>query len=142
MTRPPDAGTDLSALLQAAAVSGTRNRAMIEPRLVAREAAARKVTEATTQLVEAWRALYGESQALTAALHEAGIGTVPPANVDLRSLAASVSTELWRLTRGPYPSSPLELPCICGGQVNRPDMLVPLADLVREADDIVRGLLP
>src|SRR5262245_17256312 len=141
MTRPPDPGTDLSALLQAAAVSGERRRAMIEPRLAAREDAARKISELTVQLVGAWRELSEQSQGLNAALHECGITNVPLARIEPGSLNAAVATELWRLSTGPHPGSPLALPCICAGQVNRPDMLLPLVDLVREANGIVRSLV-
>jgi hypothetical protein len=141
MTRPPDSGTDLTALLAAATVSGERRRAMIEPRLAAREAAAREIETRMTQLVESWRDLSGQSQALLVELRQCGIEKVPPARIDMASLAAAVATELWRLSTGPHPGSPLALPCVCSGVVNRPDTLLPLADLIREANAIVRNLV-
>src|SRR6185312_3303042 len=102
------------------------------------EVAAKKIADLTTELTAAWRELIEHSQGLIAALGEAGITTVPTANIEIRSLSAAVASELWRLSRGPHPASPLELPCVCSGQVARPDMVVPLSETVRGAKELVR----
>ena len=136
----PDIETNLPALLAVAAASAERHRARIEPRLAAREAAARDITNATLRLVTAHRTLAEQSQALIVELTEAGIN-VPLARIETGSLAAAVATEIWRLSTGPHPGSPLALPCVCAGAVSRPDILVPLAEVVRDANAIVRSMI-
>jgi hypothetical protein len=137
----PDIETNLPALLAVAAASAERHRARIEPRLAAREAAARDITNATLRLVTAHRTLAEQSQALIVELTEAGIQNVPLARIETASLAAAVATEIWRLSTGPHPGSPLALPCVCAGAVSRPDILVPLAEVVRDANAIVRSMI-
>jgi hypothetical protein len=131
----------LPALLAAAALSADRHRKAIEPHLAGRENAAAKITDLTTQLVNAWRDLAVQSQRLIVVLGEAGIANVPLAHIEVGSLSAAVASELWRLSTGPHPGSPLALPCVCAGQVNRPDMLVPLSETVRAANNLVRNIL-
>jgi hypothetical protein len=142
MTQPPNSGTDLAALLAAAAGLPEHRRRTIEPRLVARAVAAEKFSAATAQLVSAWRELAEQSEALRVELAAAGIEKVPLARIELGSLIAAAATEMWRQGYEALPiGSPLRLPCICGGAVGRPDTLVPLVELVREANSLVRGRL-
>lgn len=133
---------NLPALLKAATGSADRHRQAIEPHLAARELAAAKVTALASGLVTAWRDLVRESDLLTIALREAGIENVPKTHIEITSLAGAVASELWRLGNGPFPGSPLALPCACSGEVSRPDMLAPLCQTIREANTLVRGLLP
>lgn len=140
-THTPDDGTDLGTILAAAAGLPDYRRRTIEPVLTAREAAAERFSAATAQLVIAWRELAERSQALQAALEAEQI-KLPLARIELGSLIAAAATEMWRQGYETLPiGSPLRLPCMCGGAVARPDTLLPLADLVREADDLVRRRL-
>ena len=142
MSTPEKPADNMPALLRDAALSAERTRKNIEQFLTGEKMRRGKSQRRLASLSTAWRDLAGQSEGLIVALGEAGIRNVPLASVEITALARAVASELWRLSSGPYPGSPLVLPCACSGQVNRPDMLQPLPDLVRDANGLVRGALP
>jgi hypothetical protein len=129
--------TNLKALLKCAADLPADRRKQIEPPMDVREKAAEKITAATEALMAAIQELYEASAQLSTALQLQGIEGIPPARIEPNSLIYAVAVELWRIGHRGKPS-PLRLPCHCIAPVVRPDLLPPLSQLIREANDRVR----
>jgi hypothetical protein len=131
--------TNLVSLLKAAADLPADRRRQIEPPMDAREKAAEKITAATEALMAAFQELYEASAELSTALQLQGIEGVPPARIQPGTLTYAVGAELWRIGhKGKPAGSPLRLPCHCLAPVVRPDLLPPLVDLIKEANNRVR----
>ena len=139
MGRPPTDPTNLKALLQTAAGLPEYRRQAIEPILEARQAAADRLTAAAATLMAAWADLYRRSEELCSVLQTEGIERIPAPGIAPGTLLNATAAELYRLGILSRPvGSPQRLPCVCGATIVRPDLLVPLPEQIRSANEMVR----
>src|SRR3974390_311142 len=139
MTRPPNNPPTLAALLKTAAGLPEYRRQTIEPILEARQAAAEKLTAAAAELMKAWADLYQRSEELCAVLQAEGIEKIPAPRIQPGTLINIVAAELYRLCILAKPGgSAQRLPWVCGAAIVRPDLLVPLPEQIKAANELVR----
>jgi hypothetical protein len=131
---------DFRALLESTGGLAEHRRAKVEPRLVAREAAVRKITAGANTQLEGWVELVEETRELFKTLEAEGLDSTLPAQTKPAALYQDVADELYRIAHSL--STPWSvLPCMCAGSTPRPDMKMPLLDLIREANNRIRARL-
>jgi hypothetical protein len=131
---------DFRALLESTGGLAEHRRAKIEPRLAAREAAANKLAAASHTQLEAWCELLEETKELFKTLEVEGLESTLPAYTTPGALLQEVARELYRIAHSRILSEYF-LPCQCSGSTSRPDIMTPLVDLIRDANNRIRARL-